>query len=174
MRARLAALDYVTIGGLAAGAVLGLAGTLVSAASLRQVLWGIDGIGLVIATTLLAIRHFRRGQDAVAAGFLVFAMGECLLVSATAAGLEASVPSFGGGVGLWAAGLLLVSVPAVLPVWVRLTGVLAAVLFAVVSLRILSGEVLLPITAPLPFFAYPFVVLTFVGWIVSLFDAGPR
>ena len=34
----------------------------------------------------------------MAAGFLVFALGESLLVSGTAAGLEASVPSFGGGV----------------------------------------------------------------------------
>ena len=90
------------------------------------------------------------------------------VVSGTAAGLEASVPSFGGGVALWAAALLLISVPTTLATWVRLAGVAAAVPFAVVAARIFRGETLLPTTAPLPFFGYPLLVLTFVGWIATL------
>jgi len=90
------------------------------------------------------------------------------VVSGTAAGLEASVPSFGGGVALWAAALLLISVPTTLATWVRLAGVAAAVPFAVVAARIFRGEMLLPTTAPLPFFGYPLLVLTFVGWIATL------
>ena len=31
-----------------------------------------------------------------------------------------------------------------------------------------AGEQLLPTAAPLPFFAYPFLVMTFIGWIWSL------
>ena len=104
----------------------------------------------------------------MAAGFLVFAIGESLLVSGTAAGLEGSVPSFGGGVALWAAGLLLISVPTTLATWVRVTGVAAAMSFAVVAARIFRGEMLLPTTSPLPFFGYPILVLTFVGWIAAL------
>ena len=49
-------LDMVAIVGLVAGAVFGIAGTLVSQASLRQTFWAIDGVGIVVATTLLAIR----------------------------------------------------------------------------------------------------------------------
>jgi len=90
------------------------------------------------------------------------------VVSGTAAGLEASVPSFGGGVALWAAALLLISVPTTLATWVRLAGVAAAVPFAVAAARIFRGEMLLPTTAPLPFFGYPLLVLTFVGWIATL------
>ena len=90
------------------------------------------------------------------------------VVSGTAAGLEASVPSFGGGVALWAAALLLISVPTTLATWVRLAGVAAAVPFAVVAARIFGGEMLLPTTAPLPFFGYPLLTLTFVGWIATL------
>jgi hypothetical protein len=44
----------------------------------------------------------------------------------------------------------------------------AALLFAVVAARIFLGERLLPTSQPLPFFAYPFVVLTFLGWIVTI------
>jgi hypothetical protein len=161
-------LDGVSIAGLTAGAVFGIAGTMVSEAALRQVFWAIDGVGLVVATVLLAIRFFRSGDDGVAAGFLVFAIGESLLVSGTAAGLEVSVPSFGGGVALWAAGLLLISVPATLATWVRLAGVAAALLFTVVAARIFWGEALLPTASPLPFFAYPVLVLTFIGWITTL------
>jgi len=97
--------------------------------------------------------------------------GESLLLSGRAAGLAGSVPSFGGGVALWAAGLLLTSIPREFANWVRLVGVAAAGLFAIVATRIFWGELLLPTSAPLPFLAYPLLallVLTFVGWIRAL------
>jgi hypothetical protein len=167
-------LDVVAAIGLGVGVAFGLAGTLVSQASVRQLFWAIDGVGLIVATALLTVKHLKVGNDCVAAGFLVFAIGESLLVAGTAAGLAGSVPSFAGGVALWAAALLLISVPAVFATWVRLVGALAAVLFSVVAIRIFWGEQLLPISTPLPFFAYPFLVLTFVGWILALLRAeGP-
>ena len=46
--------------------------------------WGIDGIALVMACSLLTLRFFRMRQEIVAAGFLVFAIGESLLVSGAA------------------------------------------------------------------------------------------
>ena len=161
-------LDRVAAIGLVIGAIFGIAGTMVAQAPLRQTLWAIDGVALIVAAALLTLRFMRRGEDAVAAGFLVFAIGESLLVSGTAAGLEGSVPSFGGGVALWAAALLLISIPAVFATWTRVAGVVAAALFATVALRIFAGEVLLPTSQPLPFFAYPVLVLTFAGWIVAL------
>jgi hypothetical protein len=38
---------------------------------------------------------YRKGQDLVAAGFLVFAVGEGIILSGAAMDLTASVPSFG-------------------------------------------------------------------------------
>ena len=55
----------------------------------------------------------------------------------------------------------------------RAVGVFAAVLFIITSLRIFWGEPLLPTTSPLPFFAYPFLVLTSLGWIWSLLRERP-
>ncbi len=95
--------------GLGLGGVLGMAGTLAPSDSLRGLAWGIDGIALVMACSLLTLRFFRMGQEIVAAGFLVFAIGEGLLVSGAALDLARSAPSFGGGVGLWSAGLVLIS-----------------------------------------------------------------
>jgi hypothetical protein len=160
--------DAIAIVGLILGATLGIGGTLVSTDSLRQIFWMVDGVGVVVATSLLAVRFFRSGDDIAAAGFLVFALGESLLVSGNAAGLEASVPSFGGGVALWSGGLLLISLSNSLATWIRAVHVVAAVLFAIVAVRISSGEHLVPTSSPLPFFAYPFVVLGFVGWIVTI------
>jgi len=160
--------DFIPVFGLILGATFGISGTFVSSDALRQVFWLIDGLGVIVATTLLAVRFLRSGHDTVAAGFLVFALGESLLLSGTAAGLDASVPSFGAGVALWAAGLLLISLPSTLTAWVRGAGVAAAVLFAIVAARIFRGERLLPTSQPLPFFAYPLVVLTFFGWIVTI------
>jgi hypothetical protein len=45
------------------------------------------------------------------------------------------------------------------------------VLFGLVAARIFLGEQLLPTSRPLPFFAYPLVVLTFFGWIVTILKA---
>lgn len=154
--------------GLALGGVFGLLGTIVTESNLRAASWGIDSVGLVVATALLSLKYFRNGNDIVAAGFLVFAIGEGVMLSGTATTLEGSVPSFAAGTALWAAALLLTSVPAAFAGWVRLAGIIGAILFTITAARIFWGEQVLPISSPLPFFAYPFLVLTFVGWIWTL------
>jgi hypothetical protein len=150
--------------GLVFGAVLGMAGTFVPSASLRGLLWGLDGIALIIATALLTIHHFRRGNDVIAAGFLVFVAGETLILAGAAMDLVASGPVFAAGAGLWAASLTLVSLPSVMPSWVRVVAVIAALLFAIVAVQVFTGRALTPLSQPLPFFAYPFLVATLFGW----------
>jgi hypothetical protein len=154
--------------GLAVGGVFGMAGTFASSASLRGLAWGIDGVGLVMASAVLTLVFFRRGQDLAASGFLVFAIGEAIILSGAATDLAASVPSFGAGISLWALALVLVSVPRVFPVPVRLLGLAAAILFAFTAVAIFAGLQVTPTTAPLPFYAYPVLVATLVGWIWTL------
>jgi len=149
---------------LVVGAVLGMAGTFVPSAALRGLAWGLDGTALVLAAALLTIHHFRRGNDIVAAGFLVFVVGEALVLSGAAMDLVASVPSFGTGVALWAAALVLVSAPSLMPRWVRTVGFIAALLFTLVALQVFTGRELTPLSHPLPFFAYPFLAVTLFGW----------
>jgi hypothetical protein len=161
-------LDLLSVIGLALGAVFGLAGTMVEQPHLQQIFWAIDSAGLVMATSLLCLKFVRKGNDLVAAGFLVFAIGEGVLLSGTAAGATGSVPAFAAGTALWGTALLLVSIPREFANPVRAVGVVAAVLFVITSARIFLGEQLLPTTSPLPFFAYPFLVLTLLGWIWSL------
>ena len=156
--------------GLTLGGVFGLAGTVVAHAALRQAFWAIDGVGLVVATALLTMKFFRGGNDWVAAGFLVFVAGESLLLSGTASGLAGSVPPFGAGVALWAASLFLTSIPRTFATWIRVVGIAAAIVFAVTAARIFLGEQLLPTSAPLPSLGYPFLVLTFGGWIWTLLE----
>jgi hypothetical protein len=81
--------------GLAVGGVFGMAGTFAPSASLRGLVWGIDGVGLIMAGALLTLAFYRKGQDLVASGFLVFVVGEGLVLSGAAMDLAASVPSFG-------------------------------------------------------------------------------
>ncbi|MEO7142666.1 MAG: hypothetical protein ABI165_04105 [Bryobacteraceae bacterium] len=154
--------------GLALGGVFGLAGTVVTQRNLQAASWAIDGVGLVVAAALLALKLFRKGNDIVAGGFLVFAIGEGVMLSGTAASLPESVPSFAAGTALWSAALLLTSVPKEFANWVRLVGVIASILFAITAARIFWGEQVLPTSSPLPFFAHPFLVLSFAGWIWTL------
>jgi len=151
-------------GSLVIGALLGMAGSFVPSASLRGLLWGLDGIALIVGTALLTFHYLRRGNDVVAAGFLVFVVGETLILSGAAMDLAASGPVFAAGVGLWAASLALVSAPNVMPAWVRVVASLAALLFAAVAVQVFIGPALTPLSQPLPFFAYPFLAVTLFGW----------
>ena len=54
----------------------------------------------------------------------------------------------------------------------RLTALVAALLFVVSACMILWGAPLLPTSSPLPAAGYPFLVLTFVGWIWTLVKPG--
>ena len=150
--------------GLVIGAVLGMAGTVAPSASLRGLAWGLDGTALIVAAALLTIHHCRRGNDLVAAGFLVFVVGEGLILSGAAMDLVASAPSFAAGVGLWAASLALVSASSVMPSVVRGLGFIGSLLFTVVAVQIFLGRALTPLSEPLPFFAYPFLAATLFGW----------
>lgn len=157
--------------GLALGGALGMAGSLVTQQNLQAILWAIDGSGLVMASALLAVKYLRTGNDVVAGGFLVFAVGQgAILVSAPAAGLAGSIPAFAAGTALWGTALLLISIPKLFAMPIRILGVVSALLFIVTAARIFSGESLQPTSTPLPTFAYPVLVATFVGWIWTLWQ----
>lgn len=161
-------LRILAVLGLVAGGVLGMAGSMVPGDHLRAICWAIDGTGVIVATSILACTYIRSGRMEIGVGFLVYAIGESVMLAGTAMSLEASVPAFAAGTALWSAGLTLTSVPREFPLWTRLAGFVGAVLFGIVSLVIFAGKPLTPIARPLPFFAYPFLVLTFIGWIVAI------
>ncbi|HVY84387.1 MAG TPA: hypothetical protein VG943_04585 [Caulobacterales bacterium] len=154
--------------GLGLGGVLGMAGSFAPTDALRGLAWGIDGVSLVIASALLVVIQIRNGRDLLAAGFLVFAIGQGLVLSTAAVAPAEAAPTFGAGAGLWAAGLALVSAPSFYPVIVRLLGFAAAILLAIVAVQIFIGVHVAATSSPLPFFAYPVLVATMVGWIWSL------
>ena len=64
------AADVIAAAGLAVGGVFGMAGTFAGSDWLRQALWLIDGVALVVATALLAVKFLREDRDLAAAGFL--------------------------------------------------------------------------------------------------------
>jgi hypothetical protein len=160
--------NIVAVIGLALGGTFGMIGTLVTERRVQAACWGIDGVGLVVATALLALQFFRKERDIVAVGFLVFSIGEAVMLSGTATTLAESAPSFAAGTALWAAALLLTSVPKEFSIWVRALSIIGCILFAITSARIFWGQHVLPTSTPLPFYAYPFLVFTFIGWIWHL------
>ncbi|HXH50887.1 MAG TPA: hypothetical protein VNM47_16200 [Terriglobia bacterium] len=160
--------NVIAMVGLAIGGLFGMLGTFLAERNLQAACWAIDGVGLIVAAVILALKYFRRGKDLVAAGFLVFSIASGVMLTGTATTLAASVPSFGAGAALWVVALLMVSIPGEFAPWARLAGVIASVLFTIVSARIFWGEQVLPTALPLPYFAYPFLFLAIVGWIWKL------
>jgi hypothetical protein len=154
--------------GLVLGATLGMAGSIVAASNVRAVCWA----GVIVATVILALSYLRAAKMEVAAGFLIYAIGEAIMLTGTSMSLDASVPAFAAGTALWSLGLILISVPREFLLLTRLTGLIAAVEFGMVSLQIFWGRPLTPISRPLPMFAYPILVLTFFGWIWTIVRHG--
>ncbi|MFO1468492.1 MAG: hypothetical protein U1F35_18960 [Steroidobacteraceae bacterium] len=149
---------------LVIGALLGLAGSFAPSDSLRGLAWGIDGTALIVAAALLAVHCLRQGYQSVGAGFLVFIAGQTLVLSGSAMSLEVSSPLFAAGAALWAAALVLISAAKVMPLVVRASGGVAALLFALTAVQVFAGRNLTPLSEPLPFLAYPVFVLTLFGW----------
>ena len=86
-------LNVIAAVGLALGGLFGMLGTLVAARNLQSAFWAIDGVGVVVGTALLGIKLFRKGNDVVAGGFLVFTIGESVMLAGTATTLGRK-PSF--------------------------------------------------------------------------------
>lgn len=68
-------LKLIACVGLGLGGLLGMAGSFAPTDALRGLAWGIDGVSLVIASALLSVLFYRKGEDMVAAGYIVFAIG---------------------------------------------------------------------------------------------------
>lgn len=162
------AVTRVVPAALVVGSAFGMAGTFASAA-LRGLAWGIDGVALVLAYALLAAHFLDSGKPTLGAGFLIFLVGQTLVLSSAAMDLTVGRPIFGSGTALWAAALVVISAERYAPTLVRSLGFLAAALFTATAGRIFSGAPLDAKSSPLPFFAYPALVATLVGWAWTLF-----
>lgn len=167
------ALNTIASVGLVVGGACGIAGTFAPTTALRGLLWGVDGVSLVIAAALLVVIFLRAGCDLVAGGFLVFAFGQCLVLATAAMALDAGAPVFGAGVALWAVGLVLVSLPRTFPTLPRITGCVAAIMLAIPAIEILLGKPVNALTKPLPFVAYPVLVATMLGWAWTIRRSAP-
>ncbi len=154
--------------GLFIGGIFGLAGSFANSDSLRCIAWGIDGVGLTIASILLTMYYYRKGMNITAAGFQVFAIGECAILSSNSIQLDAHVSSFAAGTGLWALSLVIISFQKTYPIFIRCTGLLVAVLFSIVSVLIFTSHSVNALSKPMPFFVYPFFVITIFGWAWTL------
>jgi hypothetical protein len=155
--------------GLLIGCALGVAGSIVPSDTFRNLAWATGSAGIIVAGALLAVFHFRKGYDVVAAGFLILALGESVVFSSCATSPGDNIPSFGAGSFLWALSIAILSLQKFFPLIVRLTGITGSLLFASVSISIFSGQQVNALSKPFPFLAYPFYAATLIGWAWTLF-----
>ncbi len=155
--------------GLLVGCILGVAGSVVPSDTFRNLAWATGSVGIIAAAALLAVFYFRTGYDIMAAGFVILALGELVVFSSCATNPDNNIPSFGAGSFLWALAIAALSLQKFFPLFVRFTGIIAAILFASVSVSIFSGQQVNALSRPFPFLAYPFYAATLVGWAWTLF-----
>jgi hypothetical protein len=162
--------------GLAIGAVLGFGGNFLPAGPPQNIAYAMSSLGIIMGSALLAAWLARREHTIVAVGFALLALAEGTSFSGLF--LVASAPTFPGaytfaaGVALYAVALPLASIPSTFPLWTRIVGVLAAIPFAAHALLWLLGRSPAP-SGPLASIGYVLLVITIVGWIITVLRAAP-
>lgn len=148
--------------GLLVAVGAGLSGGLFEAGSTQSVLYALSSLGWVVATALLCLRHARRGESTVAAGFMLLTIAEAMLWAGGRPGDPGYLAGFAGGTMFYVPGLLLVGLPAVYSLLVRTTAVLGAGVWAVgAAISLTGGE--FAGTDPLALVGYTLVSLAYVG-----------
>ena len=162
--------------GLAVGAVLGFGGNFLPAGPPQNIAYAISSLGIIMGSALLAAWFGRRDHSIVAIGFALLALAESFSFSGLF--LLASAPTFPGaytfaaGSALYAVALPLASISSAFPLWTRIVGALTAIPFAANALLWLLGRSPAP-SGPLASIGYVLLVLTIIGWIVTVLQAGP-
>ncbi len=99
---------------------------------------------------------------------MVFALGEVVMnVGAAPMASEISMGAFGAGMAIYVPAFLLICLPKVMPIYVRVTGVLCTIPFAIAGAKIFLGHQV-PSTSLFPSIGYAFLSLTCIGIIYAL------
>ena len=161
-------LTRLAILGLLLGCVLGIAGSAATSNSFRNLAWAVDSAGLMMAGILLSIFYFRKALDLVAGGFALFSLAQAMVFLSCATALDNNIPGFAAGSFMWAVSIGFISTQNVFPLFVRITGCIAALLFGIAAVQLFTGQLLNPLSQPLPFIAYPFYAATLLGWAFTI------
>ena len=74
-----------------------MTGAFVPFDTVRNILWAVDGCGLILATALPALYFSKKGHDIVAAGFLIFIVAESVVFLSSTGDLNKNIPVFEAG-----------------------------------------------------------------------------
>ena len=160
---------YISVVGFALGVLFGMAGSAVKDPVTQVVFYEISSIGLTVAAVLMAWKFAKENADLLSAGFLILAIGEAVMSggAATDSISSGAQSSFGAGMALYVPALLMISLPKGYPLFVRITGSLASIPFAIAAAMIFMGQEVLS-TSPFPSAGYGLLSLTIIGWIYTL------
>ena len=161
-------MNYIIAIGFAVGASFGMAGSMVTDHITQMMFYEISSVGLIVAAVLISGKYAKENSEFVAAGFILFAIAEAVMTAGTASNTTSgSQPSFGAGMALYVPSLLLISIQRTFATFIRATGILTSIPFAIASAKIfMGGEV--PETSILPSIGYTLLTITIVGWIWTI------
>jgi hypothetical protein len=154
----------IIAGGLLVGVVLGMAGNIPAEDWLRNLLFAVSSIGLMVAGVLIVLREARRGADLVAAGFAIFAVAEIIIWVGGGTTGPASEAPFAAATLFYVPALLLISVPPRFVLWARVAGALAALPFGIhATVYLLGGNP----AEILQIAGYLLLSVAVIGWAVD-------
>ena len=153
--------------GLLAGALFGIAGSIVTSPVKQIIMYEISSVGLTAACVLLAIKFLKEESDLIASGFLLLAIAEAVMSGGNSLGQIGGQPSFAAGMALYVPAFLFIGFSKGFPLWTRFTIIAAAIPFLISASKIFSGGQVLS-TSPLPGAGYGLFTITIIGWVIFL------
>lgn len=164
--------NLISAVGLAIGVSFGIAGGFFPDPITQRTLYLISSLGLMAGLLVLSTKFLRKGHDLTAAGLILFTIGEGMMTSCSAGPEDVAMAAFGAGMAVYAPSFWLICAENSFPLWTRITGVLASLVFLVVGFKVSLGESVTS-TDALPGAAYGLMSLTLIGWIIALLREKP-
>lgn len=155
------------VGGLVIAVAGGLAGSAITGTDPKLVLFAVSSLGWVVATALLTLRHTRRSELVVAAGFLILTIAETLLWTNGRVDHPDYAVGFAGAVLYYVPGFLLLAASPVYHWVIRVLSAGATVVWAAAVIPYLFNGSHLNYDSTISGIGYAALSATFLGvaWV---------
>lgn len=129
----------------------------------KHMAWAVSAFFMIIGASMLSSKLTRDGHDIPAAGFIVLSIGQATSYAFIATH-DAGAEQFGAVIAIFIPGIILISLYPIVPLFLRISGLLSAIAFAALAIiiyRDIDRETLQGILTTI---GYVLLNIVMVGW----------
>jgi hypothetical protein len=141
----------------------GMASEAIEDEGYKHMAWAVSAFFMIIGASMLSSKLTRDGHDIPAAGFIVLSIAQATSYAFIATH-DAGAEQFGAVIAIFIPGIILISVYPIIPLVLRISGILAAIAFSVLAVLIYRGIYTVVVEDTLTTAGYVLMSILLVGW----------